>query len=187
MNTAEGNAGSTSHIVIVHDDMPMRRAQLTAFLDAWAASEQVALIASAMPGANAEPRLDPLCRMVILSIGSLTFDRSPALHRVLSMAAQDQQIPAVVLAEAGSARDAATAFRAGAKGYIPASIEPHVALRALSFILHGGHFFPPTALQATRPGGRGGNDDTGRMGISIRGVTYRARGGETTIRRPGPA
>ncbi len=143
MHTAEGNAGSTGHLVLVHDDMPMRRAELTAFLSHWAALERVGLMAAGMPGAEDPPELHPQCLMVLFSIGSVALERSPALHQVLALAEQHQQIPAVILAEAGSARDAATAFQAGAKGYIPASIEPEVALRALSFILHGGHFFRP--------------------------------------------
>ena len=183
MHTAEGNAGSTGHLVLVHDEMPMRRAELTAFLSHWAALEHVGLMAAGMPGAEDPPELHPQCLMVMFSIGSVALERSPALHQVLALAEQHQQIPAVILAEAGSARDAATAFQAGAKGYIPASIEPEVALRALSFILHGGHFFPPSALQVPRSGGRGGTDEGGSLGRAVFGVVYRLRRGDPEQRR----
>lgn len=184
MQTAEGTAGSPGHLVLVHDDMPLRRAQLTAFLARWAELERVGLVTAGMPGADDVLDLHPQCRMVVFSLGSMVFDRSPALHQVLGLAEQYPQVPAVILAEAGSARDAATAFQAGAKGYIPATIEPDVALHALSFILNGGHFFPPSALQMPRSGSRGGGDgDSGSLGSGIFGVIYRLRRSDAELRR----
>lgn len=183
MHAAEGNAGSTGHLVLVHDEMPMRRAQLTAFLSHWAALERVGLVAAGMPGAEEALELKPQCKMVIFSIGSAALERSPALHHLLVIAEHYAETPAVVLAEAGSARDAATAFQAGAKGYIPATIEPEVALSALSFILHGGHFFPPSALQVPRATGRGGNDEGGSLVSGVFGRIYRVRRGDPELRR----
>lgn len=183
MQTAEGSAGSTGHLVLVQDDMPLRRAELTAFLSHWAELERVGLMTAGMPDVDAVPELHPQCRMVILSIGGLVLDRSPAMHQVLALAEHYPQTPAVILADAGSARDAATAFQAGAKGYIPASIEPDVALHALSFILNGGHFFPPSALQTPRSGSRGDPDDGGTLGGGIFGVIYRLPRPDTGPRR----
>ena len=39
-----------------------------------------------------------------------------------------------------------TRGRPGATGFMPSSIEPSVALQALSFIKSGGSIFPPSAL-----------------------------------------
>lgn len=183
MHTAEGNPGSTGHLVLVYDELPMRRAELTAFLSHWAVLERVGLMAAGMPEAEDNSELNPQCLMVVFSIGSLPLERSPAFQQLLAIAEQHDEIPAVILAEAGSARDAATAFQAGARGYIPASIEPEVALRALSFILHGGHFFPPSALQVPRSGSRGGTDDGGSHGRGVFGVVYRLRRGDPQQRR----
>ena len=176
MNTAEGGADAAGYLVHLYDELPLRRAELAAFLSHWAALERVGLVPAGMPDSEDGPNLQPQCRMVVFSIGSLALDRSPALGHMLGLTEQHQEIPTVVLAEAGGARDAAVAFQAGASGYIPASIEPEIALRALSFILHGGHFFPPTALQTPRAARRGGGDDGGsRLGSSVFVRFYRLR------------
>jgi DNA-binding NarL/FixJ family response regulator len=43
------------------------------------------------------------------------------------------------------------AFEAGAAGFMPTSIDPSVALQALSLIKCGGSFFPPSALHREMP------------------------------------
>jgi DNA-binding NarL/FixJ family response regulator len=85
--------------------------------------------------------------MVLLSVGGVPFENSEALHSLLQLALAMPNTPLVILSDRASNHDVAVAFEAGASGYIPAETPPDVALRALSFILNGGHFFPPTALQ----------------------------------------
>lgn len=182
MQVTEASGKPQGRVVVVHDDMPMRRAQLAAFLSQWAESEHVELVTAEMPEAGEPPAPEPGCRMVIFSIGSLMLERSVVLQQIVGYTAQYDQLPVVLLTEAGSARDAATAFQAGARGYIPASIEPEVALNALTFILNGGHFFPPTALHLASRGSRGRNhnpDDPTGLASGILGKIYR-------VRRDGP-
>ncbi|HEY6600493.1 MAG TPA: response regulator transcription factor [Xanthobacteraceae bacterium] len=52
----------------------------------------------------------------------------------------DDENPATVLA----------AIRCGAQGYFSNSMPPDLALQALSFVLHGGTYFPPTAILASQ-------------------------------------
>ena len=168
MHIAKTRVEAKADFVLLLDDLAMRRAQLTAFLSDWAELEQVELNTAGMPEAEDALEIAPACVMLILSIGSVEFDHSPAMGHVVATAERHAQLPSVILAEAGSGRDAAMAFRAGARGYIPASMEPEVALRALSFILHGGHFFPPSALRLPRsPAGGGPEDVTNQRGAVI--------------------
>lgn len=43
------------------------------------------------------------------------------------------------------------AIRSGAQGYFSNSMPPELALQALSFVLHGGTYFPPAAIMAGQP------------------------------------
>jgi DNA-binding NarL/FixJ family response regulator len=180
MNAAQGNVRRLEHVVLLYDAMPLRRAQLVCFLSDWAAAEKVSLRTPDSEEIGKPLELTSQCRMVVFSIGSMPVDHSPVMGDMVQIARSHGDIPAVILTEAGSARDAGSAFKAGAKGYIPATIEPDVALRALSFILNGGHFFPPSALQPTRSNGSSG--DNGPRSGGLFGLVYHLRRGE---REPG--
>ena len=52
----------------------------------------------------------------------------------------------VVLSDHYGPDELVSAFRAGASGFLPLSLEPQVVLRALDLILAGGMFYPPTLL-----------------------------------------
>jgi DNA-binding NarL/FixJ family response regulator len=53
------------------------------------------------------------------------------------------------------------ALNAGARGYLGNSMTPDLALQALSFLLRGGTYFPPTAIMAGRHGGSPAHLDRG--------------------------
>jgi len=59
--------------------------------------------------------------------------------------------PLVILSDLEEPEEVCAAFEAGAVGFMPTSIDPSVALEALSFIKCGGSFFPPSALQREKP------------------------------------
>ena len=61
------------------------------------------------------------------------------------------QTPVVVLSDREEPNEVCAAFEAGAAGFMPTSIDPSVALQALSFIKCGGSFFPPSALHKEMP------------------------------------
>lgn len=173
MNAALGNVSRMEHLVLLYDAMPLRRAQLLSFLSDWAEAEKVTLRTPDLEDMDKPLDVSSQCRMVVFSIGSTPVNHSLFMANTMQIARSHGDIPAVILAEAGSARDAGSAFKAGAKGYIPATTEPEVALRALSFILNGGHFFPPSALQPARSSGPGG--DNGPRGGGLFGLVYHLR------------
>ncbi|MDE5457070.1 hypothetical protein GWE18_30430 [Bradyrhizobium sp. CSA112] len=86
--------------------------------------------------------------MLIYSVGAPSpyevFTEIQVLHTLRRDAAlaivSDDEHPATVLA----------AMRCGAQGYFSNSMAPELALQALSFVLHGGTYFPPTAVLASQ-------------------------------------
>ncbi|MCK1513624.1 response regulator transcription factor [Bradyrhizobium sp. 190] len=86
--------------------------------------------------------------MLIYSVGAPSphevFTEIQVLHTLRREAAlaivSDDENPATVLA----------AIRCGARGYFSNSMAPELALHALSFVLHGGTYFPPTAFLASQ-------------------------------------
>ena len=86
--------------------------------------------------------------MLIYSVGAPSpheiFTEIQVLHTLRRDAAlaivSDDENPTTVLA----------AIRCGAQGYLSNSMPPELALQALSFVLHGGTYFPPTAFLASQ-------------------------------------
>ena len=85
--------------------------------------------------------------MLVYSVGAPSayeiFAEIQVLHTLRRGAAlaivSDDENPATVIAT----------MRSGAQGYFGNSMPPDLALQALSFVLHGGTYFPPTAIMAS--------------------------------------
>lgn len=125
--------------------MPLRRAEVAAFLTAWAWQNSMVLDARALMQPQELPSIDAY-RIIILSLGSETFDPSPALSFVLEMTSLAPACPVVVLSDRVHQPDVLAAFQANAMGYLPSSLDPETALQALSLILNGGHYYPAGVL-----------------------------------------
>jgi DNA-binding NarL/FixJ family response regulator len=137
--------------VFIVDSMAFRRARTESFLSSWASNEQVELV-SLDPG-DAQTRLverSP-CDMLIYTSEAAShlelFTEMQLFHTLRREAAliilSDDENPAMVVA----------AISSGAQGYFSNSMPPDLALQALSFVLHGGTYFPPAAIMAGRPRG----------------------------------
>ncbi|KRR03092.1 hypothetical protein CQ10_09425 [Bradyrhizobium valentinum] len=126
--------------------MAFRRARAESFLSPWARNENVELISLDPDEAHAKLAERAECDMLIYSVGAPSpyevFTEIQVLHTLRRDAAlaivSDDEHPATVLA----------AMRCGAQGYFSNSMAPELALQALSFVLHGGTYFPPTAVLA---------------------------------------
>jgi DNA-binding NarL/FixJ family response regulator len=134
--------------VFIIDAMAFRRARAESFLSPWARNEQVELISLDPDEAHARLVERSECDMLIYSVGAPPaqeiFTEIQVLHTLRRGAAlaivSDDEDPATVVA----------AIRSGAQGYFSNSMPPDLALQALSFVLHGGTYFPPTAIMAGR-------------------------------------
>jgi DNA-binding NarL/FixJ family response regulator len=128
--------------------MAFRRARAESFLNPWARNESVELISLDPDEAHTRLVERAVCDMLIYSVGAPSpqevFTEIQVLHTLRREAAlaivSDDENPATVLA----------AIRCGAQGYFSNSMPPDLALQALSFVLHGGTYFPPTAILASQ-------------------------------------
>jgi DNA-binding NarL/FixJ family response regulator len=136
----------TQKTVFIVDGMAFRRARAESFLSPWARNENVELISLDPDEAHRKLVERSQCDMLIYSVGAPSayeiFTAIQLLHTLRREAAlaivSDDENPATVIA----------AIRSGAQGYLSNSMPPDLALQALSFVLHGGTYFPPTAIMA---------------------------------------
>src|SRR5438105_10349639 len=134
--------------VFLVDAMAFRWPRAESVLSPWARNESVELISLDPDEAHARLVERAGCDMLIYSVGAPSphevFAEIQVLHTLRREAAlaivSDDENPATVLA----------AIRCGAQGYFSNSMPPELALQALSFVLHGGTYFPPTAILASQ-------------------------------------
>jgi DNA-binding NarL/FixJ family response regulator len=123
----------------------------------WAENEGLKIEAMSVGGLPSEFDEQPNAQIVILSIGGQSItgpEIGAALHTLVPIISE---APLVVLSDRDESTEVIEAFRIGASGFLPMSLNPSVALLALTFILHGGTFFPASALLRVpeTPGGEG--------------------------------
>lgn len=133
------------HLLLL-DSHRLRRAEAESFLSPWA--NKFGLHIDALdPDELGRTRSVPRdCRLVVINLGGSAYSSAEALpwrERLLSDA---PATPMVLFSDRSDAADILDALHSGVKGYIPTTTSPDFALQALTFILNGGEFFPPTAL-----------------------------------------
>lgn len=83
---------------------------------------------------------------VILNVGSRSLHDPLMASVLLQLGGADCTAPLVVLSDLEDAAEVVAAFRHGARGFIPSSTEPLVAVAALRLVQAGTAFFPASAL-----------------------------------------
>jgi DNA-binding NarL/FixJ family response regulator len=130
---------------VIVDQMAFRRARVESFLEPWAKAENVELI-SLQPEPAYARLIERGCDILIYDIGSThpfsckIFAEFQMLHKLCPRAAL------VILSDDASPVSVCAALNFGVQGYLSNSMPPDLALHALSFILQGGTYFPPTAV-----------------------------------------
>jgi DNA-binding NarL/FixJ family response regulator len=133
--------------VVIIDSKKLRQAGIVRLLDSWAGA--LGLTVSAVE--SIEGHRTASCALVILSIGSASVEDPPQQTLIKDARKLMPQTPVVVLSDREEPNEVCAAFEAGAAGFMPTSIDPSLALQALSFIKCGGSFFPPSALHKEMP------------------------------------
>jgi len=137
------------HIVII-DSKKLRQAGIVHLLDTWASA--IGLTVTAVDLASPIEMPKPAsCAMVILSLGSASVEVPQQQALIKSTRKSLPRAPLVIFSDREEPNEVCAAFEAGAAGFMPTSIDPAVALQALSFIKCGGSFFPPSALHKEEP------------------------------------
>ncbi|WP_084782738.1 response regulator transcription factor [Roseivivax halodurans] len=137
-----------SHLLII-DDQPLRRAQLSQFLEGFAKRHDMRI--EEYSPAEVMRAGQAMCgRMSILSVGGQNA-RGRYFDDLATLAQSDPVRRTVVLAEDTSVSFVRASLRAGAHGVIPTATHPEVAIHALEFILRGGIYVPPKVLDEMTP------------------------------------
>jgi DNA-binding NarL/FixJ family response regulator len=176
--------------VIIIDQNKLRRASFVNFLRVWADSIGASLIGMCFPVTPQDVEIGCNCQLVVLNLGGSSIDSPDAQCLLEYLTAAMPQVPLVLLSDLEDPFEVVTAFHAGVRGFIPASIEPDLVLQALTFILGGGSFLPPSVLLKLRrepnTGGDGASarDDAHSNGLSPADIDLQGgRPGQLTMRQ----
>ncbi len=131
-------------LVVLVDDLPFRRAGLANILAPWAFSEGFALKAVRLEELGACDAITP--QLYILSVGGDGMTEDGFLNAVRAMRLQSPVTPVCIFSDSSDASTVRLACTSGVDAYIPTNLEPPTALKALSFVVAGGKFFPPASL-----------------------------------------
>lgn len=162
MEVPEPNDDEDSAVAVV-DSLRLRRAGLMALLEPWSGS----LGWSLQPVDGDDLAQAATCRMLILNFGSQSISDPSHFLWIKNLRDRPGQAPFVVISDLDGTEEMLAAFEAGASGFIPAGTSPELAFHALTFIAHGGSFFPPSVLLSL---GQGADRvRPGRIATSARG------------------
>lgn len=141
---ARGGTGGKCSIALI-DPAPMRRACVQRLLGnhirnrtrGFADTGEL-LAESSVP--------DSGLRAVIFSIGPRPINDPAFLEWLPKLREALAFVPMIVLSDRDDFQHVVTAFRIGFHGYIPTTMEPSVAIKAIRMVLSGGRFFPASCL-----------------------------------------
>ncbi|WP_249779111.1 response regulator transcription factor [Bradyrhizobium sediminis] len=115
------------------------------FLGPWAKEENVELISLQPEEAHTKLLEHIECDMLIYNVGT-----AASIHEMLAelqvLHTLRREAALVILSDDESPVSVISAINCGARGYFTNSMVPALALQALSFVLHGGTYFPPAIL-----------------------------------------
>jgi DNA-binding NarL/FixJ family response regulator len=180
-------------VAIIVDALEFRRACIASLLGDWASSEEVGLLPLAPEEAHERLRTDRQCRLVILNAGATTQSLPDILAEIKVLRAMAPMAALVVVADREEPDDILAAMQAGAQAYLSNLLAPDLVFRALSFVLHGGTYFPRSLvdkgsfpvepeLEATPVQREAASEEPGRTRSGSSGLTVAATAGEDVVR-----
>ncbi len=132
-------------IIVVIDTMAFRRAWVESFLVPWAKHENAELISLQPEKAHAK-LVERRCDMLIYNVGAALLPACDILTEIQVLRTLCPAAALVILSDDTSLEKVISTIYSGAQGYLSNSMAPDLALQALSFVLHGGTYFPPAIL-----------------------------------------
>jgi DNA-binding NarL/FixJ family response regulator len=142
----EHQSWQDDRICLVIDQLQLRRAGLVNLLTMWAAEVRLELRALAPSALSSSMLSSASVGLIVLNIGSESVENLAPSTSIAALQALLPEVPVVIISDRTDADETLKVFHAGARGHLPTSMLPEIAIRALSFILAGGSFFPPAAL-----------------------------------------
>lgn len=154
-NDDAAKAGEDGRIVVFVDPPTRRPSPAMRLIEDWSDTEGLILksVRRLDPGAE----INPACRLAVVNVGRRSVASRAVLRTVETLRNRFPGAQVVVMSELNEQSEIFAAFHAGVQGFIPASLDPKVALQALTFILVGGSYFPSSALVSSIGNNRGEN------------------------------
>ncbi|NJL50349.1 MAG: response regulator transcription factor [Blastochloris sp.] len=138
---------SETATMIVVDALPLRRAGLSELLRIWAEGLGLEIFAVGPEGLSVLSEHDVRRTVaIVLSLGEVSIRETDVRQLIDHARRLFAATPLVVVSDRHDPGEIILAFQEGARGFIPTSTEPALALASLSFVLAGGSYFPPSAL-----------------------------------------
>lgn len=132
--------------VLLLDAQALRRAGLASILRDWAALRNIEVVSAAPDDLADVARRQTRTALAVLNIGGLTLTEEHAGNWLALVVRTLPDTPVAIVSDVSDPEEVVAAFAAGARGYVPTTTEPEVALQAFSFLMRGGSYFPPQAL-----------------------------------------
>jgi DNA-binding NarL/FixJ family response regulator len=134
-------------LIAIVDSKNLRRAGLTSFLEPWANSENLRLMSFNFDQAHQALHPNTNLGMVIFSVGGESIAERENRHQLKALRTLAINVPLVIFSDREDSQEITVAVAAETNGFINNGIEAELACEALSFILHGGSYFPPSAVR----------------------------------------
>lgn len=133
-------------VVALIDSRPLMRASVELLLENWTAEFCVVPFNAADEFLAGIGQDGDLIAVVLLNVGHDDL-ACPALQATVRRLTQrEPTAPVVILSDRDTRDQILEAFRLGARGYIPTSTEPRLAIEAVRLVQAGGTFIPPKLL-----------------------------------------
>jgi DNA-binding NarL/FixJ family response regulator len=134
--------------LLIIDSKRLRQASIRRLLDIWADAMGLT-VKTVVPDAPFDTCCTPdNCEMTIISVGSASIEDAQHQASIESVRMLMPQALLVIISDREDPQEICAAFEDGAVGFMPTSLEPALAFKALSFIRSGGSFFPPSVLSS---------------------------------------
>jgi DNA-binding NarL/FixJ family response regulator len=131
--------------LLILNSKSLHQAGFMQVLETWADAVGLTLMEVVPDALLDTDHISASCEMIIVSVGDASIEDTA----IKSLRGPILKIPLVIASDREDPQEICAAFKEGAVGFIPTSINPAVTFRALSFIKSGGSFFPPSALRSS--------------------------------------
>ena len=133
--------------IAIIDARELRRASISSLLEPWAKVERLLLKSFSPDHVREALHSETDVRLLIFSVGGDSIAERANLQQLKVLRALASNVPLVIISDREDASEIAAAFTAEARGFINSGIPSALAYRALSFVMNGGSYFPPSAMR----------------------------------------
>jgi DNA-binding NarL/FixJ family response regulator len=134
--------------VVIVDSHHLRRESILAIVQPWSEARQLKLLSTDPKNITGLDSAGVGVELVILNVGGASLFDSDHAQSLKTIQETFPHSPCAVLSDNGDPYEAITACQKGCKAFVSSSLDPALVLKAFSFLINGGTYFPLDALLA---------------------------------------